>query len=76
VIQYISVSAAARYLKCSAETVRRYLESGKLEGFQPGGRGGWWRVELESVLKKVHKLHKHNIHVLRERVVSACPPVV
>lgn len=44
---FVPVAQAAEFLNVSTESIRRYLKSGKLRGFQlPGGT---WRVYAESV---------------------------
>lgn len=51
---YVNVTDAARWLRVSDETVRRWIQSGRLEGIQTRvaarGREGWrWLVPTEAL---------------------------
>lgn len=37
--RYISLSGAAQVLAVSEKTIRRFIASGELSGYTPGGRG-------------------------------------
>lgn len=45
---FINVQQVASRYGVRPETVRRWLRSGKLVGFRPGG-GGDWRVSTEAL---------------------------
>jgi excisionase family DNA binding protein len=49
--RYLTVEDVAERLQISDWTVRDWLKSGKLIGFQPGGRRAGWRVR-ESDLER------------------------
>jgi excisionase family DNA binding protein len=44
----VSAGTAAKMLTVKKMTVLRYLEEGRLDGYQRRERG-WWRVYLDSV---------------------------
>ena len=44
----LTVQQVAEYMQVSTETVRRWLRSGQLPGFNVGGTGGW-RVKREDL---------------------------
>jgi excisionase family DNA binding protein len=56
--QEISVSTAARILRCSRGTVMYLLERGDLRGYQVTGENGWWRVSYESVADHQEKIRR------------------
>lgn len=58
-MKFVSVTIAARRLRCSDMTVRRYLISGELEGFQRI-EGGWWMVSIPSLENKLNKVNSHD----------------
>ena len=62
-MEFVSVSTAAKKLRCSDETVRRYIISGELDGVQRVARG-WWDVSVASIERKLHKPHTHNRETL------------
>jgi hypothetical protein len=55
-MKFVSVTIAARRLRCSDETIRRYIISGDLDGVQRIPRG-WWMVSETSITNLSHKLH-------------------
>jgi len=56
------VSKAAERLGCSPSTVLRLIESGELAGTRLTAKG-WWRIDRESVERKLMKLTNHAEHV-------------
>jgi excisionase family DNA binding protein len=50
----IPVSRAAKMLKCARTSIYRYLESGRLDGYQLC-EGGWWRVYYDSVVDMINR---------------------
>jgi len=55
------LAEACRLEDAKPATLFRYV------GRAPRQDRPWWKVELHAVLKKVHKVHKHNIHPFPER---------
>ena len=49
--RYLTVDDVAERLHVSAWSVREWLKSGRLVGFQPGGRRVGWRIR-ESELER------------------------
>ena len=47
-MSFLTVTQVRKKLSCSAQSVRRYLQNGKLDGYQD--EGGRWLATEESVL--------------------------
>lgn len=47
-----TIAEAARYLKCSKDTVRRYIREKKLKAYRAGGRYRIRRTDLEQFLQE------------------------
>jgi excisionase family DNA binding protein len=52
----ISVSRAARIIKCSPQTVRRLIEEGSLHAYR-FTMIGWWNIYFDSVVAYLDRLH-------------------
>lgn len=59
-VEEISVGAAARLAKCSADTIRRLLETGAVDGWRLTPRSPW-RVDRASLLRYLDRA-KRNDH--------------
>ena len=53
--QLLTVDEVAERLQIHAETVRRWLREGRLDGYLMGRRGGW-RIKPESVEKMLEDM--------------------
>jgi excisionase family DNA binding protein len=58
----ISVAHAAKMLDCSMDTVCRMIEDGTLQAYKmrPNKPNSPWRVNYDSVISHVEKLHEKN----------------
>lgn len=58
----ISAERAADMLDVARRTVLRLLEDGTLKGYQvrPGRPGSPWRINYDSVVEYIEKIHKDN----------------
>lgn len=55
----ISAQRAARMLDCHTRTIRRLIASGSIEAYQlqPGKAGSPYRVNYDSVLRHLKRMH-------------------
>ena len=52
----LTVPEVAKQMRSSEETVRRWLRSGRLRGFQPGGTRLGWRVTESEIRRFMREL--------------------
>lgn len=55
---YLRTGEVAEQLRVTAETVRAWLESGKLRGTR-AGENGQWRVPLDELVRFVRGQRRH-----------------
>ena len=53
--EHVTPKWAAEYLRCSVMTVLRYVEEGRIKGYQMCDRG-WWRILKASLVEYENKL--------------------
>jgi excisionase family DNA binding protein len=51
----LSVKEVSGFLRCHENTVVRWISSGKLEAYQPAGKGGSIRIEKSALAHKIFK---------------------
>lgn len=58
----LTVAEVAEQMRASGETVRRWLRSGRLRGFQPGGTRLGWRIAESEIQRFRQELSTAELH--------------